>query len=76
MAYIFEKEYDVRYYETDVNKRLLVSRLTNFFDDCAILQSEKLGVGIDFLNSKGFSWCLYQWDIKIVRLPVFGDRVW
>ena len=71
----FEKEYDVRYYETDVNRRLLLSRLTNFFDDCAVAQSEKLGIGIEFLNSKGFSWYLYQWDIKIERLPVFGERV-
>ncbi|MCX7820152.1 MAG: thioesterase [Brevinematales bacterium] len=75
MGYIFEKEYEVRYYETDFKGKLLLSRLFNYFDDCAIKQSEAIGVGLNFLTQLGASWFLYQWDISIKELPQYGDIV-
>ncbi len=75
MGHIFEKEYDIRYYEADFNGRILLSRLLNFFDDCAIKQSESIGVGLNYLKSLNASWFLYQWDISIKELPSYNDVV-
>ncbi|MGC8765453.1 MAG: acyl-[acyl-carrier-protein] thioesterase [Brevinematia bacterium] len=75
MGYVFEKSYDVRYNEVGANGRLLLSRLLNYFDDCAVNQSYQLGVGVDFLNNSNVTWFLYEWDIEIEGLPFFGENV-
>lgn len=75
MGYIFEKSYDVSYNEIDFRGRLQLSRLLNYFDDCAVVQSEKLGVGVDALLDMNVTWFLYQWDIEIKRLPQSGESV-
>lgn len=47
---LFEQEYRIHYYEIDYKKRALITSLMNYFDDVATCQSEKLGVGIDYLR--------------------------
>ncbi len=75
MGYIFEKEYDVRYYEVDFKGQLLLSRMLNYFDDCAVIQSQNLGIGVGYLFSINATWFLYQWNIEIKKLPSFGEKV-
>ena len=75
MGYQFSKDFEIRYYETDLNQRLQLPRLLNYFDDIAVTQTEKLGVGIDYLKSINAGWFLGQWKLKISRLPVFGETV-
>lgn len=75
MGHSFVIDYDIRYYETDINGNLLLSRMLNLFDNSAVVQSENLGVGIDYLASVNKSWYLYQWDVIVNRLPSFGEVV-
>ncbi len=72
---LFEQEYRIHYYEIDYKKRVLVTSLMNYLDDVATSQSEKLGVGIDYLREHKLAWMLYKWDINIHRYPVFGEKV-
>jgi medium-chain acyl-[acyl-carrier-protein] hydrolase len=75
MGYRLEKEYSIHYYEIDYKKRCLITSLMNYFQDLAIMQSEMLGVGIDYLAENKLAWVLYRWDIKIDRHPLYGDTV-
>lgn len=69
------RDYYVHYYEVDYKKQCLINSLMNYFEDIAILQSEKLGIGIDYLNENKIAWVLYKWDIKIERYPVYAETV-
>lgn len=70
-----ENEYLIHYYEIDYKKRCLITSIINYFQDMAILQSEELGLGIDYLKENNIFWVLYKWDINIKRYPVFDETV-
>ena len=72
---LFEQEYRIHYYEIDYRKKALITSLMNYLDDVAMCQSEKLGVGVDYLKERNIAWMLYKWDIKIHKYPVYGDSV-
>lgn len=72
---LLEQEYRIRYYEVDYKKRVLITSLMNYFDDIAMCQSEKLGVGIDYLKERNIAWMLYKWDITIHKYPVYGEII-
>ncbi len=78
MGYTEEKDFEIHHYEIDLKKRVLISRMMNFFDDVAVHQSEKLGIGLDYLSQKGLTWVLYQWNIEIKKYPFYRDivKVW
>ncbi|MDT8718669.1 acyl-ACP thioesterase [Clostridium sp. 19966] len=69
------KEYDIRYYEVDYKKRLFLKTMMEYFSDTSTYQSEKLGVGIDYLKKNNLGWILYKWDIKIKEYPLYGETV-
>ncbi|MDD3840635.1 MAG: thioesterase [Clostridia bacterium] len=70
-----ERDYFVHYYEIDYKKRCLITSIMNYFEDIALLQSEELGVGIDYFNQNNIAWVLYKWDIKVDRYPHFGETI-
>lgn len=69
------KDYEIHYYEVDFRKRMHMTRLVDFLGDIATCQSENLGVGMDYLSSKGLGWVIYKWDIKIHKYPVYGETI-
>ena len=72
------KTFEIHHYEIDLKKRALVSKIMNYFDDTAITQSEKTGLGLDVLGSRNLTWVLYQWNIKMHEYPAYRDiiKVW
>lgn len=72
---IFEKEYEIHYYEVDYRKKALITSLVDFLGDIATCQSETLGVGIDYLKENNLGWVLYKWNIDIKEYPRFGDKI-
>ena len=42
----------VRYSEIDDRNRLSIPSVVNYFQDCALFQSEDYGLGLDFLREK------------------------
>ncbi|MDP4091485.1 MAG: thioesterase [Bacillota bacterium] len=69
------KDYEIHYYEVDFRKRMHITSLVDFLGDIATHQSENLGVGMDYLASRGLGWVLYKWDIKMHRYPVYGETI-
>lgn len=72
---ITDKEYEIHYYESDYKKRALMTSLIDYFNDVATYQSEKLGIGIDYMRSHGIAWVLYKWDINVKEYPTYGQKV-
>ena len=48
---LFTKEYEIKYYEQNVNGDLKESALLNFLQDIATLSAESLGFGPSFVLS-------------------------
>ncbi len=71
--YSFESR--IRYSEIDIDKRLTLTGIINYFQDCSTFQSEDLGLGLDYLSRKNRAWWLSSWQIVMTRRPMFGERV-
>ena len=65
----------IRYSEVDEDKKLSVSGIINYFQDCSTFQSEDIGLGFDFLEAHNRAWVLNAWQIVIKELPRFGEKV-
>lgn len=71
----FIKNYDIHYYEVDYRLQSTITTIVNFMGDIGTEQSEKLGAGIEYLNSKNMTWVFYQYDITVNRYPKYGERL-
>lgn len=65
----------VRYSETDEYGKLTVTGVLNYLQDCSTFQSEDLGLGIEYLNSRHRAWWLSAWQIMIDRYPRLGEEI-
>lgn len=65
----------VRYSETDECGRLTLTGIMNYLQDCSTFQSEDLGLGISYLESRNQAWWLSSWQIVIDRYPVLGEEI-
>lgn len=51
------------------------AQIVRYFQDCSTLQSDALGVGIDFLEQHQHVWMLTAWQIDFRRRPKLGETV-
>lgn len=72
---VTDREYYIHYYEVDYKKRLLITSIMNYFGDLSIYQSEKGGVGLEYLKENNLGWVIYEWDIHINRYPRYGEKI-
>lgn len=72
-AYIFESK--VRISECDNTGKMRLSSIINYFQDCSTLQSELLGVGIDFCREHKRAWVLSSWQIVVERYPAIAEDI-
>ena len=75
MGLLYEKEYEVHYYEVDANLKCNLLSIMNYFSDISNKQSEALGVGIDYLNSNNLTWVFYKYDIQVKRYPKYEEKI-
>jgi len=66
---------NIRFSEVDSEKRLTLTSLINYFQDCTIFHSEFLGAGFEYLEPRHKCWVLSAWQVIIHRLPMFGEKV-
>lgn len=71
----YKRDYFVHYYDTDLRKKLLITSLMKFFEDIALLQSESVGLGLDYYKKNDVAWMLYKYDITIFRYPEFLETI-
>lgn len=65
----------VRYSEVDRNKKLDLSSIINYFQDCSTFQSEDQHVGISYLTEHSLAWMLSSWQIHVNRFPELGEHI-
>lgn len=65
----------IRYSEVDFHKKLTLTGIANYFQDCSTFQSEDLGLGIEALTKISRAWLLNSWQIVVNRAPSLGERV-
>lgn len=65
----------VRYNETGGRKTSSMATIANYFQDCAILQSEEVGIGLDYLAEHNRAWFLISWQIEVDRYPELGEQI-
>lgn len=71
----FEQSFDVRFYETVGNGELGIINLMNYFEEVALLQSEKCNVGFKYYMENNVIWMIQRWNISIFQYPVFGQQI-
>ena len=62
----------VRYSEVNSEQELTLSALLDYLQDCCTMESEELGVGVDYLREHAQEWVLSSWEIKVIRYPQLG----
>ncbi len=65
----------IRFSEVDTERKLTLSSLINYFQDCSTFQSEDIGLGFDYLEPLHKVWLLSAWQVLIQRLPELGEEV-
>lgn len=73
---MYEFQSRVRYSETDVDARLSVMGIMNYFQDCSTFQSEDCGVGLAYLEREKKAWLLSSWQIQVSERPKLGDKIY
>jgi medium-chain acyl-[acyl-carrier-protein] hydrolase len=71
----YEREYFIHYYDCDNSFHLNIVNLMRYFEDIALLNSEDVGIGLDYYNKNNVAWLLYKWDIIINQLPNYRDTI-
>ena len=72
---MYSIESRIRYSETDSNEELTLPAVLDYFQDVAIFHSEDIGAGGRALAADGQAWVISAWQIEIVRLPKYAERV-
>ena len=62
---VFQKEYEIKYYEQNVKGSLKESALLNFMQDIATLSAESLGFGPSFVFANNFAWVVLKYHIEL-----------
>lgn len=75
MDMIYQKEYAVHTYETDVRGLVKASALFNYLQDSAGEHAGRLGVGVLDLFKRNMTWVLSRYHVLIHRYPAMGARL-
>lgn len=65
----------IRFSECDTTRRVTLPGIINYFQDCSTMQSETLGVGMDYLVSHQKAWVLSAWQVVIERYPKLMEEI-
>lgn len=71
--YTYERR--VTYSEIALDGMADEAQLVRYFQDCSTMQSESLGMGIDFLEQHSHVWMLTAWQIIFSRRPGLGELI-
>lgn len=65
----------VRFSETDTDKKLSITGLMNYLQDCSIFQSEDIGAGFSYMDRTKKSWLLSAWNVEVFRRPDVAEEI-
>lgn len=65
----------IRYSECGTDNKATLTAIINYFQDCTSENSERLGVGVDYLREKKRAWILNAWHVVVKRYPQSGEEI-
>lgn len=65
----------VRYSEVDKNKKLDLTSIINYFQDCSTFHCEDIGIGLSYLTKENRVWLMNAWQIVVNRFPQLGEDI-
>ena len=72
---VYRRAYTLRNADVDQNRRLRWDTLFILFQEAALAQVAELGFGPDRTLARGFLWVIALQQVRIMRLPVFGETI-
>jgi len=73
--YLFEKDFEVRYEDIDLNCKCKITSILKYLQEIAIMHGEGLGNGVLDLAEKKIAWVLMEWDVQIYKYPSYKSKV-
>lgn len=73
MGYSFESR--VRFSEIDLNEKMTLHAMVNYFQDCATFHSEEAGFGFRRNREAGQAWVIAAMQICVKSWPQFNERI-
>lgn len=71
----YVNNYNIRSYECDRNNNLRILTLMNIFQDMADNHAKQMGLGIEYVLSKGLAWVGTNYVLDIERLPQMHENI-
>lgn len=65
----------VRFSEAAVDKKLSITGLMNYLQDCSIFQSEDIGSGFSSMEQVRKGWLLSAWNVEVLRRPNVAEEI-
>lgn len=65
----------VRYSECGADALLTVPAMVNYLQDCSTFHTQSIGHGFDYCFEHGIAWFIAAWQIRILRMPRFTERI-
>ncbi len=65
----------IRYTECDMECRLTVESLIDYFQDCSTFQTQLGPATMEAMGEQGLAWVINSWQVVINRLPKLGEDV-
>ena len=65
----------ILYSDVDTEGYLTLTGVMDAFQNCSSLQSEDLGIGMDYLREHSVVWLVTYWNILVYRFPKLGETV-
>ena len=72
---VTSKDFVVQSNEVDNHGHLLPEFILSYLQDTAMVQSEKIGMGVKYLKNNEFFWVLTRYHIKVLKYPKYDEAV-
>jgi len=69
--------YDTRvsFSKVDAEENLTINAVVDYFQDASTFHSEDIGLGYDYLKPRNLIWVLNTWQIDVIRMPKYLERI-
>ena len=72
---MFTKSFQLNSRNQNHNQHETLVTLIDCLNDTAVSHSELLGYPLETLFKKGYAWILLFWNIEVIQLPRFGEKI-
>lgn len=65
----------IRFSEVDETGHLDMASIINYFQDCSLFHSEKVGLGLSYFEIHKKVWVLSSWQVEVKRFPKVYENI-